>query len=54
MDAWLASMSREERLAEVTRLLADLEQLSRLLQSLRPRGREARKLGVLGGQVGEG
>jgi hypothetical protein len=54
MDARLASMSREERLAEVTRLLADLERLSRLRQSLGRRGRESRKLGVLGGQVGEG
>jgi hypothetical protein len=54
MDARIASMSREERLAEVTRLLADLERLSRLRQSLGPRGREARKVGVLGGQVGEG
>jgi len=54
MDARLASMSREERLAEMTRVLADIERLRRLRQSLGPRGREARKLGVLGGQVGEG
>jgi hypothetical protein len=54
MDARLARMSREERLAEVTRLLADLERLSRLRQRLGPRGREARKLSVVGGQVGEG
>jgi hypothetical protein len=53
-DARLASMSSEERLAEVTRLLADLERLARLRQSLGPRGREARKLSVLGGQVGKG
>ena len=56
-DDWyarLASMSSEERLAEVTRLLADLERLARLRQSLGPRGREARKLSVLGGQVGKG
>ncbi len=54
MDARLASMSREERLAEMTRLLADIERLRRLRQSLGLRGREARKLGVLGGQIGEG
>ena len=54
MDARLASMSREERLAEMTRVLADIERLSRLRESLGRRGREARKLGVLGGQVGEG
>jgi hypothetical protein len=54
MDARIASMSREERLALMNDLLADLERLSRLRQSLGPRGREARKLSVLEGQVGEG
>jgi hypothetical protein len=54
MDAQLASMSRKERLALMNDLLADLERLSRLRQSLGPRGREARKLSVLEGQVGEG
>jgi hypothetical protein len=54
LDARLARMSSEQRLAEITRLLADLERLSRLRQSLSPRGREARKLSVLEGQVEEG
>ena len=43
MDARIASMSSEERLAEVTRLLADLERLSQLRQKSGPQGARGSK-----------